>query len=93
MRPSSGTGTRPRRNRIAARDRSPRELETIFAAAGMTRVSLRALGLFVPPPYLQAFADRHAVLIDRLQRIEDRTAAWPVLRGWGDHFLVVLRKA
>ena len=27
-----------------------------FAAAGFTRVSLRALGLFAPPPYLEAFA-------------------------------------
>jgi hypothetical protein len=72
---------------------TPREFEAIFAAAGMTRVSLRALGLFVPPPYLHAFADRHPGLIARLQRAEDRWGGRPVLRGWGDHFLVVLRKA
>ena len=72
---------------------SPRELEAIFAAAGMTRVSLRALGLFVPPPYFQGFADRHPALVAGLQRAEDRCGGWPVLRGWGDHFLVVLRKA
>jgi len=72
---------------------SPHEFEAIFASAGLTRVSLRALGLFVPPPYLQAFADRHPSLIDGLQRAEDRCGGWPVLRGWGDHFLVVLRKA
>jgi SAM-dependent methyltransferase len=72
---------------------APREFEEIFAPAGMTRVSLRALGLFVPPPYLQAFADRHPALVARLQRAEDRCGGWPVLRGWGDHFLVVLRKA
>jgi SAM-dependent methyltransferase len=71
----------------------PHELETMFAAAGMTRVSLRALGLFVPPPYLQAFAHRHPKLVDLLQRIEDRCGGWPLLRSWGDHFLVVLRKA
>jgi len=71
----------------------PREFEDIFAAAGMTRVSLRALGLFVPPPYLHAFADRHPTLVARLRRVEDRCGGWPVLRGWGDHFLVVLRKA
>jgi hypothetical protein len=59
----------------------------------MTRVSLRALGLFVPPPYLQAFAHRHPKLVDLLQRIEDRCGGWPLLRSWGDHFLVVLRKA
>ena len=72
---------------------NPREFEEIFAAAGMTRVSLRALGLFVPPPYLQAFAARHPALVAGLQRAEDRCGGWPVLRGWGDHFLVVLRKA
>jgi SAM-dependent methyltransferase len=72
---------------------SPREFETIFAAAGFTPVSLRALGLFVPPPYLHAFADRHRALVEGLQRVEDRCGGWPVLRGWGDHFLIVLRKA
>ena len=71
----------------------PRDFEAIFAAADMTRVSIRALGLFVPPPYLQAFADRHPALVAGLQRAEDRYGGWPVLRGWGDHFLVVLRKA
>jgi SAM-dependent methyltransferase len=72
---------------------APRELERIFAAAGMTRVSLRALGLFMPPPYLQAFANRHPALVDQLQRVEDRCGGWPLLRSWGDHFLVVLRRA
>ena len=72
---------------------APREFEKIFAAAGMTRMSLRALGLFVPPPYLQAFADRHPELIARLQRVEDGCGGWPVLRAWGDHFLIVMRKA
>jgi SAM-dependent methyltransferase len=72
---------------------SPHEFEQMFAAAGLARVSLRALGLFVPPPYLQAFADRHPTLVTALQRAEDRCGGWPVLRTWGDHFLVVLRKA
>ena len=71
---------------------SPREFEQIFAAAGLTRVSLRALGLFVPPPYLQKFADRHPAFVAGLQRAEDRCGGWPVLRVCGDHFLVVLRK-
>jgi SAM-dependent methyltransferase len=72
---------------------SPHEFEPAFVSAGLTRVSLRGLGLFVPPPYLQAFADRHPSLMDGLQRAEDRCGGWPVLRGWGDHFLVVMRKA
>ena len=72
---------------------TPRAFERIFAAAGLTRVSLRTLGLFVPPPYLQAFALRHPALIDRLQRLEDAVCHWPGIRAWGDHFLIVLRKA
>ena len=78
---------------VWARYLHPREFEAIFAAAGMTRVSLRALGLFVPPPYLQGFADRHPALTAGLQRAEDRCAHWPLLRGWGDHFLIAMRKA
>jgi hypothetical protein len=72
---------------------TPRELERVFGACGLTRVSLRALGLFVPPPYLGAFAARHRTLVGALQRVEDRVGGWPGLRGWGDHFLIVLRKA
>ena len=72
---------------------TPREFAAPFRAAGMTRVSLQTLGLLTPPPYLQAFAERHPSLIDRLQRAEDRCGSWPVLRGWGDHFLIVMRKA
>ncbi len=33
--------------------------------AGFRRVSLRALGLFVPPPYMEAFAGRHPALVAR----------------------------
>jgi SAM-dependent methyltransferase len=71
----------------------PREFEQAFAPAGLARVSLRALGLFVPPPYLQAFADRHPALLAALQGVEDRCGGWPVLRSWGDHFLIAMRKA
>ncbi len=72
---------------------TPREFERTFVAAGFTRVSLRALGLFVPPPYMDRFAARHTSLVARLQRLEDRVGGWPGLRAWGDHFLMVLRKA
>ncbi len=72
---------------------TPREFEQIFRAAGLVRVSLSALALFAPPPYLEAFADRNPRLVAALQRVDNRVGAWPVLRNWGDHFLVVLRKA
>lgn len=71
---------------------TPRAFEAPFLAAGFRRVSLRALGLFVPPPYMQAFAARHPGLIGTLRRIDDLVGGWPVLRNAGDHFLVVLQK-
>jgi SAM-dependent methyltransferase len=71
----------------------PSQFERTFAVAGLTRLSLRALGLFVPPPYLEAFARRHPALVAGLQRVEDRCGGWPLLRECGDHFLIVLRKA
>jgi len=69
------------------------EFARAFAGAGFTRVSLRALGLFTPPPYMQAFAERHPALVGGLRRLEDCLGGWPGIRAWGDHFLMVLRKA
>jgi len=69
---------------------SPSEFRSTFAAAGFRLRSLRTLGLLVPPPYALAFADRHPHLLARLQAMEDRIAAWPGARAWGDHFLVVM---
>ncbi len=60
--------------------------------AGFQFVSCRALGLFTPPPYASAFANRHPRLIAGLQRVEDGTGAWPGIRRWGDHFLIVMRR-
>lgn len=72
---------------------TPAAFERAFAAAGFTRISLRTLGLFVPPPYMQAFADRHRGFVDRLQQLEDAIGSWPGVRAWGDHFLIALRRA
>jgi SAM-dependent methyltransferase len=70
----------------------PSEFERMFRAAGLQRVSLRALGVLVPPPYLQAFVARHPRLVAALQRVDDRIAPWPLVRQCGDHFLIVMRK-
>ncbi len=71
----------------------PSEFEDAFRAAGFTRVSLSALGLAVPPPYLEGFAARHPRLLSALERMDDVIGPWPGLRHWGDHFLIVLRKS
>lgn len=72
---------------------SPAEFERAFAGHGFFRVSLHTLGLFAPPPYLEGFAARHPRFVARLGEIDATVGGWPLLRRWGDHFLIVLRKA
>lgn len=71
---------------------SPREVESLFARAGFERRALRALGLLVPPPYLEGFARRHPRLLSALANLEDGVGSFPGLRQWGDHFLLVMAK-
>jgi SAM-dependent methyltransferase len=52
----------------------------------------RGLCVFVPPPYLIEIRQRHWEWYQRLWRIDRRIAGWPLLRGIGDHFLIVMRK-
>ncbi len=77
---------------VWTRYHTPADFERSFLDAGFTRLALRALGLLVPPPYLAGFTARHAAIVRTLQALEDRTAHWPVLRGIGDHFLIVMRR-
>ena len=52
----------------------------------------RGLCIFVPPPYLIEIRQRHWEWYQRLWRIDRRLAGWPLLRGIGDHFLIVMCK-
>jgi SAM-dependent methyltransferase len=71
---------------------TPAAFARAFHEAGFQDVELRGLAVFMPPPYLEAFAIRHPTLISRLQRIDSVVGAWPGVRSLGDHFLIVLRK-
>lgn len=71
---------------------SPGEFEAVFRTAGFRRIEQRGLSLFLPPPYMDAFAARHLRLTGALARLEQAMGGWPVLRGWGDHFLIVMRQ-
>ncbi len=71
---------------------SPCEFAAIFRGAGFQRIEQRALSLFVPPPYMDAFAARHTRLIRFLAQVDQSVGGWPMLRGWGDHFLIVLQR-
>jgi SAM-dependent methyltransferase len=52
----------------------------------------RGLALFAPPPYLTWLRDRHPRWHERLWRIDQRVAGWPLLRAMGDHFLICMKK-
>lgn len=80
------------RRTVWTRYYAPSEFRAAFEAAGFQHAWHRGLGLLVPPPYMLAFAERHPRLIDVLQAAEDHIAAWPGVREWGDHFLIVMRK-
>jgi len=50
-----------------------------------------ALGLFVPPPYLQRVT-RHQKFFRGLVFCDERFTGWPIMRTMGDHLVVILRK-
>jgi SAM-dependent methyltransferase len=55
-------------------------------------LGFRALSLFLPPPYMVEWHDKHPRLSGALGRIDDLTGAWPGVRNAGDHFLIVMRR-
>jgi ubiquinone/menaquinone biosynthesis C-methylase UbiE len=50
-----------------------------------------SLGLLAPPPYLREVV-RHQKFFNALLYCEKLVAGWPLLRNWGDHVVVILRK-
>ena len=70
----------------------PHEFQKLFEGAGFWLVSVRGLGLFVPPPYMIRFAESHPNMIEILQALDDRIGHWTILRNGGDHFLIVMQK-
>jgi len=81
-----------KRGTVWTRYYTPRQFTSAFTRAGFERVDCRALGVIAPPPYLEGFASRHPLLVSRLLACDKALASWPVVRSWGDHFLVVLRR-
>jgi ubiquinone/menaquinone biosynthesis C-methylase UbiE len=58
-----------------------------------TVIAQRALSVIAPPPHAQAFAEHWPRTFRSLAWIEDRIAHLPVIRNWGDHFVITLKKA
>ena len=48
----------------------------------------RAVGLFVPPSYVEQWMAKHPKTLARLERLDRICAGWPILRGAGDHVLL-----
>lgn len=69
----------------------PREFYRAFSPH-FTLEHYRGLCLFAPPPYVSWVRERRPAWHERLWRLDRRYAGWPVLRGMGDHFLLVMRR-
>lgn len=51
-----------------------------------------AVGLFVPPSYLEARVSSHPRVLQTAGWIDDKVAGWPILRGAGDHVLICFER-
>jgi SAM-dependent methyltransferase len=69
----------------------PREFYADFAPH-FELIEYRALSLFLPPPYLVRWYERHPRFWEMLGRMDDVTSGWPLLRNAGDHFLIAMRR-
>lgn len=79
------------RHTIWTRYYFPREFHRAFSAHFRLR-SFRALSLFMPPPYLIDYYHRRRGRCERLGWLDDRLGHLPLLRGMGDHFLIVMQR-
>lgn len=50
----------------------------------------RALNLFLPPPYLAHFIERHPSLMHVLAWLDNHSGSLPLLNQAGDHFMIVM---
>jgi len=50
--------------------------------------SRRAVGLFVPPSYMERLIGRRDKLLARLEQLDRLCEGWPILRDAGDHVLL-----
>ena len=51
-----------------------------------------AVGLFVPPSYLEAWARKHETALRYLENLDGVFASWPILRDVGDHVLLEFKR-
>lgn len=69
----------------------PREFYRAFEQH-FTLEHYRGLCVFAPPPYLTWVRDGHMKWHKRLWSLDRRVSGWPLIRGMGDHFLMVMKR-
>jgi ubiquinone/menaquinone biosynthesis C-methylase UbiE len=52
--------------------------------------SRSAVGLFIPPSYVEKWMSKHPKVLARLERLDKISADWPICRDVGDHLLLEL---
>ena len=55
------------------------------------RISLKSLATFTPPPYLEGKFVNKPGLLKMLNRMDEKTEKWPLLRSAGDHFIITFQ--
>jgi len=66
---------------------SIREIQRLFEP-WFRLISRRAVGLFVPPSYVERAISKREKILARLEWLDRRYAHWPILRDAGDHVLL-----
>jgi len=55
-------------------------------------ISLKGLSITVPPPFIENFIEKHPVLFNKLEKIENTLwDKWPFNR-WCDHYIITMQK-
>jgi ubiquinone/menaquinone biosynthesis C-methylase UbiE len=70
---------------------SPTQVRKMFGEK-YSVVSIKGLGVFVPPPYLDTFPVKHPGIYKALQGIDKAISTVPPFRSWADHFIISVRK-
>lgn len=55
--------------------------------------SLKGLGIFVPPPFIENFIDKHSRLFTLLEKWENKLYGKAPFNRWGDHYMITMEKA
>ena len=70
---------------------SPPAVRKMFGNA-YSKISIKGLGISVPPPYLNNFPIKYPYIYKVLLSIENSIEDVPLLRSSGDHFILSVRK-